>query len=136
MCLCSGPVVVDSDIMFAGGGSPVMRSAVLEKSNFRKRCRSCFPLHTRVRERSSSDATSTQTPTHARRTRFHEPDINRHMPARCFWTDKHPPARGRGVNMTPKTQGFQLSPQQKRLWLLQQDSRAYRAQCAVLIEGD
>lgn len=32
-------------------------------------------------------------------------------------------------------EGFQLSPQQKRLWLLQQDSAAYRAQLAILIEG-
>ena len=34
-------------------------------------------------------------------------------------------------------EGFRLSPQQKRLWLLQQagESQAYRAQCAILIEG-
>src|SRR5215212_6908175 len=33
-------------------------------------------------------------------------------------------------------QGFRLSPQQERLWLLQQaDGDAYRACCAVLIEG-
>jgi amino acid adenylation domain-containing protein/thioester reductase-like protein len=32
--------------------------------------------------------------------------------------------------------GFRLSPQQKYLWLLQQDSPAYRAQCAILIEGN
>jgi amino acid adenylation domain-containing protein len=32
--------------------------------------------------------------------------------------------------------GFRLSPQQKRLWLLQQGSSAYRAQSAILIEGD
>jgi amino acid adenylation domain-containing protein len=31
--------------------------------------------------------------------------------------------------------GFQLSPQQKRVWLLQQESLAYRSQCAVMIEG-
>ncbi len=31
---------------------------------------------------------------------------------------------------------FQLSPQQKRLWLLQQDSSAYLTQCAVLLEGN
>ncbi|MGB3204152.1 MAG: amino acid adenylation domain-containing protein [Crinalium sp.] len=31
--------------------------------------------------------------------------------------------------------GFRLSPQQKRVWLLQQDSLAYRVQCAILIEG-
>jgi len=31
--------------------------------------------------------------------------------------------------------GFRLSPQQGRLWLLQQDSLAYRAQCALLLEG-
>src|SRR2546423_13649513 len=34
-------------------------------------------------------------------------------------------------------QGFRLSPQQERLWFLQQDgSSLYRAQCAVLLEGD
>jgi amino acid adenylation domain-containing protein/thioester reductase-like protein len=32
--------------------------------------------------------------------------------------------------------GFRLSPQQKYLWLLQQDSGAYCAQCAILIEGN
>ncbi|HBY77714.1 MAG TPA: non-ribosomal peptide synthetase, partial [Cyanobacteria bacterium UBA11148] len=32
-------------------------------------------------------------------------------------------------------QGFRLSPQQKHLWLLQHDSLAYRAQCAIQIEG-
>jgi amino acid adenylation domain-containing protein len=32
-------------------------------------------------------------------------------------------------------QGLRLSPQQKRLWLLQQGGREYHAQCAVLIEG-
>lgn len=32
--------------------------------------------------------------------------------------------------------GFRLSPQQKRLWSLQKDSRAYYAQCAILLEGD
>jgi amino acid adenylation domain-containing protein/non-ribosomal peptide synthase protein (TIGR01720 family) len=32
-------------------------------------------------------------------------------------------------------EGFRLSPQQKRLWLLQQDSPAYRAQCTCLVEG-
>jgi len=33
-------------------------------------------------------------------------------------------------------EGFRLSPQQKQLWRLQQDSQAYYAQCAILIEGD
>jgi len=33
-------------------------------------------------------------------------------------------------------EGFRLSPQQRRIWLLQQDSLAYRAQCAVVVEGD
>jgi amino acid adenylation domain-containing protein/non-ribosomal peptide synthase protein (TIGR01720 family) len=35
-------------------------------------------------------------------------------------------------------EGFQISPQQKRLWLLQQasDRQAYRVQCEVLVEGD
>ncbi|MEG5139394.1 MULTISPECIES: non-ribosomal peptide synthetase family protein [unclassified Microcoleus] len=31
--------------------------------------------------------------------------------------------------------GFRISPQQKYLWLLQQDSPAYRVQSAILIEG-
>src|SRR5262245_14376456 len=31
--------------------------------------------------------------------------------------------------------GFRLSPQQRRLWLMQQGSSAYRAQSAILIEG-
>ncbi|MEH2128461.1 non-ribosomal peptide synthetase [Nostoc sp.] len=34
------------------------------------------------------------------------------------------------------TQGFQLSTQQKRIWLLQQSSSAYLAQCAFLLEGN
>jgi len=33
-------------------------------------------------------------------------------------------------------EGFRLSPQQRRVWLLQQDSPVYHAQCAVLLEGD
>ncbi len=33
-------------------------------------------------------------------------------------------------------QGFRLSPQQKHLWLLQQDSSASRASCAIRIEGN
>ncbi len=32
-------------------------------------------------------------------------------------------------------EGFRLSPQQQRLWLQQQDSSVYRAQCSILIEG-
>ncbi len=32
-------------------------------------------------------------------------------------------------------QGFRLSPQQRRVWLLQSDSNAYRAQCAISIDG-
>jgi amino acid adenylation domain-containing protein/thioester reductase-like protein len=36
---------------------------------------------------------------------------------------------------TQTLEGFRLSPQQKRLWLLQQDSLAYHAQCAIRIEG-
>jgi amino acid adenylation domain-containing protein/FkbM family methyltransferase len=32
-------------------------------------------------------------------------------------------------------EGFRLSPQQHRVWLLQQDSTSFHAQCAVLIEG-
>jgi amino acid adenylation domain-containing protein len=33
-------------------------------------------------------------------------------------------------------QGFRLSPQQKRLWLLRQGGQAYVAQCAIRLEGD
>src|SRR4028118_538988 len=33
-------------------------------------------------------------------------------------------------------EGFRLSPQQKHLWLLQQGSLAYRASCAIRIEGN
>jgi len=33
-------------------------------------------------------------------------------------------------------EGYRLSPQQKHVWRLQQDSQAYCAQCAILIEGD
>src|SRR5262245_51288301 len=32
--------------------------------------------------------------------------------------------------------GFRLSPQQKRIWLLQRDNEAYHAQCALLLEGN
>ena len=32
-------------------------------------------------------------------------------------------------------EGFQLSPQQRRLWLLQQDGDTFNVQCAVLLEG-
>ncbi|ARV58892.1 hypothetical protein BZZ01_09835 [Nostocales cyanobacterium HT-58-2] len=38
--------------------------------------------------------------------------------------------------MQEPIQGFQLSPQQKRLWLLQQDNNSYYAQSAILLEGD
>lgn len=38
--------------------------------------------------------------------------------------------------MLAQVQGFQLSPQQKRLWLLQQDNSVYRACCAIVITGD
>src|SRR6185369_10720322 len=35
------------------------------------------------------------------------------------------------------TEGFRLSPQQERLWILQQGGGSpYRAQCSVLLEGD
>jgi amino acid adenylation domain-containing protein len=39
--------------------------------------------------------------------------------------------------MQTQVDGFRLSPQQKRLWLIQQQdqSPAYRAQCALLLEG-
>jgi non-ribosomal peptide synthetase component F len=33
-------------------------------------------------------------------------------------------------------EGFRLSPQQNRVWQLQQGSQAYVTQCAILIEGD
>ncbi|HLP88084.1 MAG TPA: amino acid adenylation domain-containing protein [Nostocaceae cyanobacterium] len=36
---------------------------------------------------------------------------------------------------TPTISGFKLAPQQKRIWLLQQNSSAFCSQCAVLIEG-
>jgi amino acid adenylation domain-containing protein len=32
--------------------------------------------------------------------------------------------------------GYRLSPQQKRLWTLQQQGLAYHAQCAILLEGE
>lgn len=40
--------------------------------------------------------------------------------------------------MQMSIEGFQLSPQQKRLWLLQQngDRQSYISQCALLIEGE
>ncbi|MDF5727412.1 MAG: amino acid adenylation domain-containing protein, partial [Rhizonema sp. PD38] len=42
------------------------------------------------------------------------------------------------LNMHENIEGFQLSPQQKHLWLLQSKDRSlpYHAQCTVLIEGD
>ncbi|WP_017653098.1 non-ribosomal peptide synthetase [Fortiea contorta] len=38
--------------------------------------------------------------------------------------------------MLSQIQGFQLSPQQQRLWLLQQDNAVYRAFCAITIQGN
>ncbi|MDZ8184107.1 MAG: amino acid adenylation domain-containing protein [Nostoc sp. ChiSLP02] len=38
--------------------------------------------------------------------------------------------------MQEKIQGFPLSPQQKRLWLVQQGGNFYRNQCGILIEGN
>ncbi|OKH20883.1 hypothetical protein NIES593_17295 [Hydrococcus rivularis NIES-593] len=38
--------------------------------------------------------------------------------------------------MTETIQGFRLSPQQKRLWLLQADSSVYNVQAAILIQGN
>ena len=38
--------------------------------------------------------------------------------------------------MQEQIQGFLLSPQQKQLWLLQQNSQVYRSKCAILIEGN
>ena len=36
---------------------------------------------------------------------------------------------------TETFRGFRLSPQQRRLWLLQREGRAYSSQCVVLIDG-
>jgi amino acid adenylation domain-containing protein/FkbM family methyltransferase len=36
---------------------------------------------------------------------------------------------------TQAIEGFKLSPQQRRIWLLQQESPAYRVQCAILLAG-
>ena len=38
--------------------------------------------------------------------------------------------------MQLQVEGFRLSRQQERLWLLQRDTAAYRSQCAILIEGN
>jgi hypothetical protein len=38
--------------------------------------------------------------------------------------------------MQKQIQGFILSPQQRRLWLLQQDSQIYQVHCAILLEGN
>lgn len=38
--------------------------------------------------------------------------------------------------MSYRSEGFRLSPQQRRLWTWQQDGHAARAQCALQIEGD
>jgi amino acid adenylation domain-containing protein len=38
--------------------------------------------------------------------------------------------------MITQVQGFQLSPQQQRLWLLQQDNSVYRASCAIVVTGN
>ncbi|ARV60165.1 non-ribosomal peptide synthetase [Nostocales cyanobacterium HT-58-2] len=38
--------------------------------------------------------------------------------------------------MQQQIQGFPLSPQQRHLWLLQQDSQSYLACCAILLEGN
>ena len=37
--------------------------------------------------------------------------------------------------MQAQIEGFRVSSQQRRLWLLQADQSAFRAQCAILIEG-
>jgi amino acid adenylation domain-containing protein len=34
------------------------------------------------------------------------------------------------------TKGYRLSPQQMRVWRLQQESQAFKSQCAILIEGE
>jgi amino acid adenylation domain-containing protein/non-ribosomal peptide synthase protein (TIGR01720 family) len=38
--------------------------------------------------------------------------------------------------MVGQIQGFQLAPQQRRLWLLQRDGTRYSAVCAVLLQGE
>ncbi|MEH2121099.1 amino acid adenylation domain-containing protein [Nostoc sp.] len=38
--------------------------------------------------------------------------------------------------MQEQIQGFSLSSQQKRLWLLQKDGQVYQAHCAILVEGN
>ncbi|HEU4511147.1 MAG TPA: amino acid adenylation domain-containing protein [Pyrinomonadaceae bacterium] len=38
--------------------------------------------------------------------------------------------------MQLQVEGFRLSRQQERLWLLQRDTAAYRSQCAILIDGN
>ena len=38
--------------------------------------------------------------------------------------------------ITDTIKGFRLSPHQKRLWFLQQDSSAYLTQGAILIQGN
>lgn len=38
--------------------------------------------------------------------------------------------------MQHSRQGFRLSPQQQRLWLLQQESDVYRAQCVMMLTGE
>ena len=38
--------------------------------------------------------------------------------------------------MQNQNDSFRLSPQQRRVWKLQQESPAYRAQCALLLEGN
>lgn len=38
--------------------------------------------------------------------------------------------------MLNKIEGFRLSPQQRQVWPLLQDSQSYRAQCVILLEGN
>ena len=38
--------------------------------------------------------------------------------------------------MQNKIEGFRLSPQQRYVWRLSQDSQSYRAQCVILLEGN
>jgi amino acid adenylation domain-containing protein len=44
--------------------------------------------------------------------------------------------RASGTMESPGTAGFWLSPQQKHVWTLQQEGRAFSATCLVLVEGD
>jgi hypothetical protein len=51
------------------------------------------------------------------------------------YRDQDPQSGGISRNeLLQPIKGFRISPLQRSLWLRQQDSQAYRAQCAILIE--